>query len=447
SLQIGVYNNAIPSVDDWLAVEEHPYITIDGIKYPIRVREITNPGSSLSETRILFSDYMGYYYELLNGTKISIMNEWIAKIYNVTVPGYGSFISAQKEPMYYDDTDSFWLSWWDIDGNLHQGTDHSMWSYDVIVDELEVSEAIYDGYYMRIGACDVLEVQDYPRNDPRTGTEYVLDLDGTRYDLTYDHYFGGFDIYYEGMYQHASHVFQSMNATYMGSPAFVPEHYIMQEQWFTTEGNYEMPYPGAEATWGGVYYTTSQYDGKVPTTKTIEINGKSYFLGGNPETSSWYEGEFSNHTGFWVIVDSTNYSLDGRKMWHANANGTSTWQPTVSGHTLDYGTFDGMVMKFEGQIITEYPNYVWSFYNSTYGYEYDWWVELDNGTIISCEPRTLFEVYLVDANGTLVYTYNTYPNTQWISEMEQYYYIEDIDGVRHYVDSYRELPILEVEIV
>ncbi|MGY5873177.1 MAG: hypothetical protein RTV72_13080 [Candidatus Thorarchaeota archaeon] len=445
--QIGVYNNAISGVDDWLAVEERPYITIEGVDYPIRVREISDPYSSYTETRILFNDNMGYYYELLNGTKISIENDWVAKIYNVTIPGYGSFISAQKEPMYYDDTVDFWLSWWDIDGNLHQGTDHMMWSYNVEVEVLDVSEAEYAGYYLRIGAWDVLDIQSYPINDPRTGTEYVLAMDGTRYDLTYDPYFGGYQIFYEGMYQHASHAFESMNATYMGSPAFVPEYYVMQEQWFTTEGNYEMPYPGAEATWGGVYYTTSHYDGKVPTVKTIEIADVSYFLGGNPDTSSWYESEFNNHTGFWVIVDSTNYSLDGRKMWHANVNGTSIWMPAVIGSTLDYGTFDGLAMNYEGQIIIDNPyNLVESYYNSTYGFEYDWRVEFDNGTTITCEPRTLFEVYLVDANGTQVYTYNTYPYEEWISEMEQYYYIEDLDGVRYYVDSYRELPALDVVI-
>ncbi|TFG30231.1 hypothetical protein EU528_08500 [Candidatus Thorarchaeota archaeon] len=446
SSEIGVYNGAIPGIDDWLSVEERPYITINGVDYPIRVREISDPYSSYSETRILFNDNMGYYYELLNGTKISIKNEWVAKIYNVTVPGYGSFISAQKDPMYYDDTDNFWLSWWDIDGNLHQGIDHMMWSSNVMVEVLDVSEAEYAGYYMRIGAWDVLEVQDYPRNDPRTGTNYVLDLDGTRYDLTYDYYYGGYEIFYEGAYQHASHVYESMNATYMGSPAFVPEYYVMQEQWFTVDGNYEMPYPGAEATWSGVYYTSSHYDGKVPTIKTIEVDDVSYFLGGDPDTSSWYEGDFNNHTGFWVIVDSTNYSLDGRKMWHASINGTSIWQPMIIGGTLDYGTFDGLAMDFEGQIITPYNYYVDYYWNSTYNYESDWRVDFYNGTIINCEPRTLFEVYLVDANGTEVYTYNTYPHEEWISEMEQYYYIEDLDGVRYYVDSYRERPMLDVVI-
>ncbi|MHA1851556.1 MAG: hypothetical protein ACTSW8_09920 [Candidatus Thorarchaeota archaeon] len=442
--QIGVYNGAILGVDDWLSVEERPYITIEGVDYPLRVREISDPYSSYTETRILFNDNMGYYYELINGTKISITNEWVAKIYNVTVPGYGSFVSAQKEPMYYDDTDNFWLSWWDIDGNLHQGTDHNIWSYNVIVEELAVSDAEYAGYYMRIGALDILEVQEYPRNDPRTGTEYVLDLDGTRYDLTYDSYYGGYTIYYDGMYQHASHVFESMNATYMGAPAFVPEYWIMQEQWFTTVGNYEMPYPGAEATWGGVYYTTSQYDGKVPTTKTIEIDDVSYFIGGNPDTSSWYESDFSNHTGFWVIVESTNYSLDGRKMWHADVNGTSIWMPERIGEALDYGTFDGMVLNFEDQIIGDY--YITSDYNSTYGYDFNWRVDFYNGTIITCEPRTLFEVYLVEANGTEIYTFNTYPFEEWISEFEYSYYIEDIYGDRYYVENYRELPVLDVEV-
>lgn len=444
--QIGVYNSTIPGVDDWLTVEERPYITIEGVDYPIRVREISDPYSSYTEKRILFNDNMGYYYELLNGTKISIQNEWVAKIYNVTIPGYGSFISTQKAPMYYDDTVDYWYSWWDINGNLHQGTDYMMWESNVEVELLDVSGAENAGYYMRIGAWDVLEVQEYPRNDPRTGTEYVLDLDGTRYDLTYDPYFGGYDIFYGGRYQHASHVLESMNATYMGSPAFVPEYWIMQEQWFTAVGNYEMPYPGAEATWGGVYYTTSEYDGKVPTTKTIEINNVSYFLGGNPDTASWYEGDFNNHTGFWVFVDSTNYSLDGRKMWHADIKGASIWMPQVIGGTLDYGTFDGLTMNYEGQIITPGEYYIDYDWNSTYYYESNWRVDFYNGTIITCEPRTLFEVYLVDANGTEVYTYNTYPYEEWISEYEQHYYVEDLDGVRYYVESYRELPALDVVI-
>jgi len=239
-----------------------------------------------------------------------------------------------------------------------------------------------------------------------------------------------------------------MNATYMGSQAFVPEYYVMQEQWFTSNGHYEMPYPGAEADWSGVYYTTSEYSGKVPTTKTIEVNDVDYFLGGNPDTSSWYENDpLNNHTGFWVSIGHTNYSLDGQKMWHANVNGTSIWQPNPVGCTLDYGTFVGLAMNFEDQIIVDAPYYqIISDYNSTYGFEYNWRVDLYNGTIITCEPRTLFEVYLVDANGTEVYTTNTYPYQEWISEYEYAYYIEDLNGTRYYVDSYRELPILDVEI-
>ncbi len=446
SSQIGVFNSSISAIDDWLVVEELPYITIDSVDYPIRVRDIMYPYSTYTEERILFNDNLGYFYELFNGTKIRIESEWKTRIYNVTIPGYGSFVSAQKDYMYfYDGTDS-WYSWWDIYGVLHQGTDYDMWSMNVEVEFLEASEADYAGYYLRIGAWDVLEVQDYPRNDPRTGTEYVLDLSGTRYDLIYDPYNGGYEIYYDDMYQRASYVTQSLNASYMGSPAFVAESYIMQEQWFTTEGNYEMPYPGALADWCGVYYTTSEYSGKVQTTKTIEITDVTHFLGGEPDTSEWYESDNFNHTGFWVIIDTVNFTLDAQKMWLANVNGTLSWQPAIVGGTLDYGTFDGLAMNFEGQIITPNDYYMSYDWNDTYFYESNWHIDFYNGTYISCEPRTLFEIYLVDVDGVGVYTYNTYPYEEWISEMEQYYYIEDLDGVRHYVDSYRQLPVLDVVI-
>jgi len=89
--------------------------------------------------------------------------------------------------------------------------------------------------------------------------------------------------------------------------------------------------------------------------------------------------------------------------------------PDVIGGTLDYGTFDGLAMTYEGQIITPGDYYIDYDWNSTYFYESNWRVDFYNGTIITCEPRTLFEVYLVDANGTLVYTYNTYPYEEWIS--------------------------------
>jgi hypothetical protein len=118
----------------------------------------------------------------------------------------------------------------------------------------------------------------------------------------------------------------------------------------------------------------------------------------------------------------------------------------VVGGTLDYGTFSGLTMNYEGQIITPYEYYIDYDYNSTYGYESNWRVDFYNGTIITCEPRTLFEVYLVNASGTLVYTFDAYPYQEWISEYEQYYYIEDIQGVRYYVDSYRELPALDIVI-
>jgi len=447
SSKIGVYNAGIPSVSDWLAVEERPYITIDSIDYPIVLREISDPYSSYTDKRILFFDNTGYYYELLNGSKIYIENEWVAKLYSITIPGYGSFISAQSYPMYYDNRGTYWYSWWDIDGNLHQGTDYMMWVNNVIIELLDVSEAKHRGYYLRVGDWNILEVQDYPRNDPRTGKEYVLALDGTRYDLSYDSYYGGYQILYEGIIQHASYVFESMNATYLSDTAFVPDYYMMQEQWFTVEGNFEMPYPGAEADWSGVHYTTAESYGKVPTTKIIEIDDVNYFLGGNPDTSSWYQGDDTNHTGFWVMIGATNYSLDGRKMWHANVNGTSIWNPVQSGSTLDYGTMDGFNLKYEGQIIASQDYYVISDYNSTYDYYYNWRVDFYNGTIITCEPRAFFEVYLVEIDGTPIYTTYNYPEIEYISETIEYYYVTDLLGSRHYVESYRQLPALDVIIV
>ena len=443
--EIGVYNDTL-GVSDWLVVDERPYITMDGVNYPIRVRSIMETYSTYTEERILFYDNTGYYYELLNGTKIYIQNERVAGIYNVTVPGYGWFLSAQKDYMYWYDGVNSWYSWWDIDGNLHQGTDWTMWSENVVCELLGFSEATPSDYYMRIGASDILFVQDYPRNDPRTGTEYVLDLDGVRYDLIYDSYYGDYFITYEGVQQRASCVHESYEATYQSNPVFLAEYYVMLEKWFTVNGNYEMPYPGAEADWSGVYYTDSDYYGKVPTTKTISIDDKTYFLGGNPDTSSWYYGDYENHTGFWVIIDSTNYSLDGRKMWHAFVNGSSYWQPEVVGGSLEYGTFEGTAFQIEGTLVTPYTSYMSYDWNSTYYYESNWRVDFENGTVLSCEPRTLFEVYLVDANGIPVYTFDTYPYEEWISETEIYYYVEDINGIRYYVDSYMQLPTIDVVI-
>jgi hypothetical protein len=447
SSKIGVFNSTISGASDWITVDELPYITINGVNYPLRVRNIMSPYSSNIEERILFNDNNGgYYYELLNGTTISIKEHRSAFFYNVTIPGYGSFISAQNDYWHwYDGVDS-WYSWWDIFGNLFQGTNYTTWGMDVTVEFLEASEATIDGYYLRIGASDMLEVLDYPKNDPRTGTEYVLDENGTRYDLIHNHYFGGYLINYDGSMQNASYVHESYEATYQAAPAFIADWGILQEQWFTVEGNFEMPYPGAMADWSGVYYTTTEYSGKVQTIKTITVSDETYLLGGNPDTSMWWESDHFNRTGFWVVIDSTNYTLDGQKMWHALVNGTPLWQPTSIGWTFDYGHFDGLKYSSENTLISPTSDYVHSdyYYNvsSGYGYEGNWTVSLSNGTVFSAEPRTLFEVYLVDANGTLIYTYDRYTRQEPIDEDQYIYWVEDLSGVKHYVDRYQELPLI-----
>ncbi|MFW9836083.1 MAG: hypothetical protein ACFFE7_01080 [Candidatus Thorarchaeota archaeon] len=446
SSKIGVFNSTIPGSSDWMSVDEVPYITIDGVDYPIKVRNIMYPYSSETEQRIMFWDNGGDYYELLNGTKIYIQEQRSAFFYNVTIPGYGSFISAQKDYIFWDDGVNGWYSWWDIYGNIHQGTDYMIWGYNVTVEFLEASDAIRDGYYLRIGEANVLKVKDYPINDPRTGTVYVIDEYGTRYDMTYDPYSGYYYMEYETLLQRVSYVSESYEGTFQAAPAFIADWGILQAQWFTTDGHHEMPYPGALADWRGVYYTTTEYDGKVPTTKTITVSDVTYFLGGNPDTSTWYESDHFNHTGFWVIIDSTNYTLDGQKMWHALVNGTSTWQPMTVGGSLEYGSFAQLAFQTEGTLETPYTYYVEYNWNSTYYYESNWTVSLGNGSVYSCEPRILFEVYLVDANGTLVYTYDRYPYEEWLGGDNYVYYIVDLDGALHYVDYYYELPALDVVI-
>jgi hypothetical protein len=445
SSKIGVYNSSIPGASDWLAVDEGPYITMNGIDYPILVRDIMYPYSTQTEERILFNDQEGWYYELLNGTKIHIQEYRFAGIYNVTVPGYGSFLSTQTEYQFWYDGVDYWYSWWDINGNLHQGTDSINWQSNVNVELIESSDATPSGKYIRFGSSGIMYVQDYPRNDPRTGTEYVLAENGTRYDMVYDHYDGTYYMDIGGVNQRVSYVFESYNATYLGAGAFVADWWVLQEQWSTIDGNYEMPYPGADADWSGVYYTSIESYGKVPTTKTISVSDTTHFIGGNPNTGDWYEYDHFNHTGFWVVIDSTNYTLDGQKMWHANVNGTSFWQPPVVGGSFEYGHFDALAFIAEDTLTTQNTYYVEYVWNSTYGYESNYTVTLTNGTVFSCEPRRLFEVYLVDANGTLVYTLNRYPFEEFVSTTEYYYYVEDLNGVRHYVDSYGELPIIGIE--
>ncbi|MGD9395400.1 MAG: hypothetical protein PVJ05_03135 [Candidatus Thorarchaeota archaeon] len=444
--RIGVYNSTIPGASDWLAVDEFPYITIDGVDYPIKVRNIMYPYSSETEQRIMFWDNGGDYYELLNGTKIYIEEQRRAYFYNVTIPGYGSFVSAQKNYWHWDDGLNQWYSWWDIYGNIHQGTDHMIWGMDVNVTFLEASEVMQDGYYIRIGDSDVLEVQDFPRSDPRTGTEYILDENGTRYDMIWDPYDGYYYIEWDSVMQRASYVSESFKGTYQSAPAFVADWGMLQAQWFTVEGTHEMPYPGAMADWSGVYYTTTDSCGKVPTTKTITVLDETYFLGGNPDTSIWHESDHFNQTGFWVIIDSTNYTLDGQKMWYALVNGTSTWQPMTDGGSFEYGHFDQLAFQTEGILEAPSTSYVHYEWNSTYFYEYNWTVTLSDSTVYSCEPRVLFEVYLVDANGSLVYTYNRYPQEEWLGGEDYLYYIVDLNGVWHYVDHYYELPVLDVVI-
>jgi len=445
STEIGVYsNNSLFTASDWVAVQESPYITIDGVDYPIVVREISYPYSSTAEERLLFNDYNGMYYELLNGTKIYIESRRNAFIFNVTVPGYGSFFSAHDSSLsWYDGTDVYY-SWWDIDGNIHQGTDSMTWSDSVTVEVLNVSHAEPSGYYVRVGSSGVLDVKDYERYDSKSSSYYLLGLDDTRYDIIEVDYVRY--IMYGGSMQRISYVQRSYETTYMGSPAFIPDEWTLKEQHFIVGTDDEMPYSGAMANYWGVRYTPMQdSEGKVPSSKTIMLDGKSYLLGGDPDTSMWYESDTFNHTGFWVMIESTNISLDGRKMTAAWVNGTCIWNPSVLGVTSEYGHFEGADFIADGTMVLPDEYFVYSDYNYSYSYYYNYRVDFENGTVYSCDPRYPVNVYLVDANGTIVYTRYEWASSETVGN-DTVYFVVDLDGVRHYVsDSYLE--VLSTEIV
>ena len=439
SVELGVFNSSIAGISDWLKVREDPYITIDGTKYPIVVRELLDS----EEEIILFNDYSEYYYELLNGTKINVYPEQAVWIYNVTVPGYGSFLSTQKEAQHwYRPMVPTVYGWWGIDGTPYGGADYSMWYENPSVEVVHISDFVESTVWVRVGVATRLEVLDYPINDPRTGNYYVIDLDGTRYDFTtIDH---NDHIYYEGMWQPVSYGERSYEADYLGSPVFVPSWCQIQEQWFTVDGHHEMPYPGANADWSGVYYTTStQYSGKVQTSKTVLIGGEPYLLGGNPDTQSWYYMDPTNQTGFWVIYNSVNYTLDGRKMYYLNANGTDYWEPFRIAASFDYGHLDGRNLESEGTLTVQDAYFVYSWFNGTHDV---WSVTLENGTTFSCEPRYIQEVYLVDVEGVPVYSRQSSPQMDMVGN-DTVCYVEDLNGSRHYLSMwYSILPVIDAII-
>ncbi len=441
SSQIAVANNSIPGAADWMAVQEAPYITIGGVNYPIVVRELID--SSYDDQRILFYDSAGDYYELLNGTKIYIEEERNAWIYNITVAGYGSFLSAQDSPDHWDDGTDYYYSWWDIYGNVHQGTDWMIWDNPyVTVEFVNASPGIASSYYVRVGTSGMLDVQGWERNDPRTGTEYILDLDGNRYDIyriDYSRY-----ILYESSLQRISYVRQSYETSYMSAPAFIFEGWAMQYQQFTVDGHFEMPYPGALADRWEASQTTDHY-GAVRTSKTIMIDSTRYEIGGDPLTENWYVGDYFNHTGFWVIVESQNYTLGGQRLLAASVNGSIIWQPLEVGALASYGSLDGLDFVVEGEVQVDDTYFIQSRYHPVYGYETNWTVTLQNGTAFSCEPRRVFQVYLLDVMGSLVYS----KDYMWQSEMlgnDSYYYIEDLYGVRHYFDEGMYPPTVDVVV-
>ncbi|TFF95007.1 hypothetical protein EU546_04070, partial [Candidatus Thorarchaeota archaeon] len=430
STEIAVSNNTIPGVDDWLPVREAPYITIAGVNYPIEVREMID--SCYDDESILFYDSSGNYYELLNGTKVYIEQEQNAWIYNATVAGYGSFLTAQDSPRLWDDGSDYYYSWWDIHGNVHQGTDWMTWDIPYVTLEfVNASPGVASDYYVRVGTSDVLYVQGWERNDPRTGTEFIIDLAGNRYDIQrigYDRY-----IQYESVLQRVSYVRQSYETTYMGAPAFLYEGWAMQEQQFTVEGHHEMPYPGALADSWEAGRTVSD-GGAVRTSKTIMIGDTHFEVGGDPDTSMWYESDPNNHTGFWVIVESVNYTLDGRKLFAATVNGSTVWEPMDVGAIASYGHLDGLDLVVDGELLVNDTYFVDCDWNSIYTYEENWTVTLQNSTAFSCEPRRAFQVYLLEVNNSLVYSKGSYWQSDTVGN-ETIYWVEDLYGVRHYFDE------------
>lgn len=431
--QLAFYNNTLCSIQgtDYLVGKELPYIVIDGQVLPVKVHSSYDPMSGKTFNYIFMSDYYNrtedreyYYYELVNGTRISVTSTPVVSIYNVTTTTADSFLTAMDSAGWWEYGGAVYYYWIDIYGGIHQGPPE-IYQYPSIqpVDRVAIDpENVI--WYVRYGLSDYLNISNYWW-ESIDSCYYMTDIDGNLYRMNYDEFFGVYQARIGGTLYNVSWPTQYYTGQYAGSSAFLATHWYSYFWYASIAGDvYEMPYVGAEA---GCWYDlakTQSDGGRVPTTKSVVFNDVVY-----PTYT------FDEYT-YYTDIFGTNYSLHVYHRPYWMANDTGIWDPYIAGQSSDVGYFDNN-LQFIGVDRIDFvggpPE--WDPFNETYRFH------LLNGTVWTAVDSYAMLVFQYDLGGSTFYSTMSWPQS-YSDGNYTYYYYTAINGTCIYVPTWEGLPVI-----
>ncbi|MFW9849622.1 MAG: hypothetical protein ACFFF4_10785 [Candidatus Thorarchaeota archaeon] len=429
--KLAFYNDSLCAIEgvEYFKGEERPYIVIGNEKLPIKVKEHYDPYGGVTYANILFDDYYDwendqsyFYYELTNGTKISVTYDYKINIYNVTIANGSSFLSAQEYAYDYDYNGTLYFYWLSLDGNLYLGDWDDYHAVNVEFQDT-VEPDSESNYFVIYGMNKTMELTEDWRWDSRKGTYIMIDTDNILYILNYTH--GHYEAFIDGKWQQVSESFEYYTGTFLSSDVKLNTR-NKRLSWYHEMGGvqYEMPYPGADAeNWYDVSRMESD-GGKVPVTISIVFLGNGHTV-------------YEDMGTYYVDIGVLTFNLDMYSFDYSVANDTVVWNPLIVGATTNVGVFDNRlefstIERVEFESSSAYYDSLGDFYYMT----------LRNGTVwIVNESMDVLLVYEYDLDGKVLYSLFEYPD-YYEDENTWTYYYKALNGTWYNLTEWRTLPVL-----
>jgi hypothetical protein len=472
-----------------------PYLTIEGVNLPIKVRTNYDQWSQQEWIDYLFFDQYNpslnmepRYYELLNGTKVYVKEAYQAFIRslilncndaylmengvkvmlpNQTVIGtYMSRAEQDWEQRFWDPIygDVIPFSYRLLNGTkVYRNTPFETSMYNSTTNRWELTDLVYDtsvttlpvdcvgSGVMLDDSLVLLREPGWWQNMPDGSGYYLVMKNGTRiihqdpWMVSDEERFvvvnglpmlvGWPDQYYEGTYEGEIVLIKGG-----GSWDGYVHNFYYTDLGIENGVKYELPYEGAHVTsWWDLEGIESE-GRKLPTLKSVKIDEFEHILNFDEQSNSYF-----------ILVDgiAEPVSKPSRDVgfYYSKINGEDYWTITQNGWILRYGSFDEKSHQFnsKGKLVTTtgYNEYdqSWSDHNR-FGYDREnatLYLDLLDGSRLDLSSEMYLVVWKVQVGNQTFFTTDPYDQMETVidnatGQTNYMNYIRNLDGQKVYFD-------------
>ena len=336
----------------------------------------------------VIGNYVPYYYDLVNGTRVYRNSPFETSIYNSTTSHW------EITNTNYNETVTMLMVEPIGSGVMLNGTTV------VLLREPGNWQQLPDGsgYYLVMKNGTRITIKD-PWGIP--DNQRIVTINGVNYTI------GWPNQYYQGTYAGETLMIRGG-----GWDGYVRNFYYTD---LGVEGGtkHELPFPGAMATsWWDLEGIESE-GRKLRTTKSMTLNGTEYVLNFDEVSKSYY-----------IVVDGVHepvtYPTSDLDSYYSKINGKEYWTVVQNGWILKYGTYSDKSNQFneQGNLVTTTgydPNsHQWSNYNR-YGYDREnatLYVTTPNGTRLDLNSGMYLILWKVKVGDQTYYTTDSYDHME-----------------------------------